>query len=212
MKNNYLTRRNHRGIINYTGGIVPTHHLFNGKLTFTFAADKQTPEGATSTTQMVITDNTGSGPFTLVVNASIVAPRKNENKEREKHEKKEPKVDAGPSRPDIKEVDNGPEAPPLTIERIPATGRLQLVLNKGSKLLADAKEMRPKEEAVAVEFVFKYGLALTAMGLLDSIKKTPEWETNEGACRERIEQTAAGMGRIIVPLCLSLPKKLPKSA
>src|SRR5205814_6598603 len=82
VKNNYLTRRNHRGIIAYTGGIVPTHHLFNGKLTFTFAADKVTPEGTKSTTQMVITDNTGSGPFTLVVNASIICPRKNENKER----------------------------------------------------------------------------------------------------------------------------------
>ena len=32
--------------------------------------------------------------------------------------------------------------------------------------------MRPKEEAAAVEFVFKYGLALTAMGLLDAVKKT----------------------------------------
>ncbi len=84
------------------------------------------------------------------------------------------------------------------------------MLNVDSKLLADAKELRPKEEAPAVEFVFKYGLALTAMGLLDSVKKTPEWQTNEAECRERIQQTAAGMGRIIVPLCLSLPKKLPK--
>jgi hypothetical protein len=59
--------------------------------------------------------------------------------------------------------------------------------------------------------VFKYGLALTAMGLLDSAKKTPEWESNPAECRKRIQDTAAGIARVIVPLCLSLPKKLPKS-
>ena len=50
------------------------------------------------------------------------------------------------------------------------------------------------------------------MGLLDSAKKTEEWGTNEVECRERISKSAAGVGRVIVPLCLTLPKKLPKAA
>jgi hypothetical protein len=72
--------------------------------------------------------------------------------------------------------------------------------------------MRPPEEAAAVDFVFKYGLALIAMGLLDSAKKTAEWITDEAAVRERISASATGVGRVIVPLCLTLPKKLPKAA
>jgi hypothetical protein len=212
VKNNYFTRRKHRGTWTSNGKIIPSLHLFNGKLTFTFSASKQIPEGTTFTSEVVITDNVSSGPFTLNINATIVAPRVPSGTTHHQHKNKEPKVDAGPSRPDIKEVNGAPDELPLTIERVPATNRLQLVLNKGSKLLVDAKEMRPKEEAAAVEFVFKYGLALTAMGLLDAVKKTDEWQTNEVACRDRIQETAAGMGRIIVPLCLSLPKKLPKAA
>ena len=50
------------------------------------------------------------------------------------------------------------------------------------------------------------------MGLLDAVKKTPEWTADEAACREHIQQSAAGIARVIVPLCLSLPKKLPKPA
>jgi hypothetical protein len=211
VQNNYFTRRNHKGTITITGELVPSLHLFNGRLTFSFTADKHLAEGETFAIDLTITDNLGSGPFSLKVHAMVIAPREKDGKDGEKPEKKEPKVDASPSRPDIKEVDNGPDEPPLTIERIPGTNRLQLVLNKGSKLLEDAKKMRPREEGAAVEFVFKYGLALTAMGLLDAVKKTPDWTSDEAQCRKRIEETAAGMGRIIVPLCLSLPKKLPKS-
>ena len=98
----------------------------------------------------------------------------------------------------------------LTIEKVPNTERLQLVLNKTSRLIEDAKKLRPKEEEAAVAFVFKYGLALTAKGLLDAAKKTELWKTDEAGCRERIEETAVGIARVIVPLCLSLPKKLPK--
>ena len=36
--------------------------------------------------------------------------------------------------------------------------------------------------------------------------------TNEVECRERIAHSAAGVGRVIVPLCLTLPEKLPKAA
>ena len=110
----------------------------------------------------------------------------------------------------IKEVDNGPDEPPLRIEKIPGGDRLQLVLNTGSDLLTAAKAMRPKEEEAAVAFVFKYGLALTAMGLLDAMKKTEQWKQDEAACRGQIEDSARGIALVIVPLCLSLPKKLPK--
>jgi len=121
-----------------------------------------------------------------------------------------PKALAAPSRPDIKEVKKGPDAQPLTIDKVPNSDRLRLLLNVESNLLAQAKQLRPTEEAMAVEFVFKYGLALTAMGLIDAAKKTPEWESDQPGCRQRIEQTAIGIARVIVPLCLSLPSKLPK--
>ena len=48
------------------------------------------------------------------------------------------------------------------------------------------------------------------MGLIDAAKRTPEWELDQAACRQRIEETAIGIARVIVPLCLSLPSKLPK--
>ena len=105
-----------------------------------------------------------------------------------------PKTDAAPSRPDIVEVHNGPEATPITVDKVPGTERLQLQVNVDSHLLAEAKLLRPPEEAGAVEFVFKYGLALIAMGLLDAAKKTTEWSTNEVECRERISKSAAGVG------------------
>ena len=95
---------------------------------------------------------------------------------------------------------------------MPGTERLELLVNMGSRLLAEAKSLRSPEEEVAVKFVFKYGLALTVMGLLDAVKKTPEWTTDEAGCRETIQKSAAGVARVIVPLCLSLPKKLPKPA
>jgi hypothetical protein len=214
VKNNYFARRKYRGGCAFTGDFEPTLHLFNGRLTFTCTVSKQAVVGSTLATQAVITDNQKSGPFNLTLNL-LVAPDKVEEEEKEKEPPEpkppyDPKVKAGPSRPDIKEVDNGLDALPLTIEKVPGTERLQLVLNKGSRLLADAKKLRRQEEEAAVAFVFKYGLALTAMGLLDAAKKTEQWKTDEAGCREGIQQTAVGIARVIVPLCLSLPQKLPK--
>lgn len=93
---------------------------------------------------------------------------------------------------------------------MPGTSRLQLFVNTGSRLLIEAKSLRPPEEEAAVEFVFKYGLALAAMGLLDAVKRTSAWTEDEAGCRDQIEKSAVGIARVIVPLCLSLPKKLPK--
>lgn len=208
VKNNYFTRQKLRGNCEFIGQSTPTHRLFNGRLTFTFNVDKKFGPGATLQTDILITDKLGSGPFKLTVHLEVV-----EKQQKDPPETKPPKppiAHAGPSRPDIKEVDRGPDDPPLTIEKIPNTDRLQLVLNIGSSLLAAAKKMRPPEEEPAVIFVFKYGLALTAMGLLDSAKSTEEWKNDESKCREQIQKTAIGIARVIVPLCLSLPQKLPK--
>jgi hypothetical protein len=169
------------------------------------------PVGTNLSMGVLITDKQGSGPFKLTLNVAV-GPEKEpvEPKEKTPTLPKDPKAKAGPSRPDIIEKDMGPNELPLTIEKIPNTERLQLVLNTTSQLLVDAKKLRPKEEELAVAFVFKYGLALAAMGLLDVKKKTEEWKTDEAGCRTRIQETTVGIARVIVPLCLSLPKKLPK--
>jgi hypothetical protein len=213
VKNNYFTRKKHRGTCEFKNGVQPTFHLFNGRLTFTFQLDKNITEGSKFNMDATITDRMGSGPFPLTIIGHVVAPREPDT-ETEPHPKpkSDPKVQAGPSRPDVIEVERGPDDPPITIEKVPNTERLKLLVNKGSRLLSEAKRLRLPEEEAAVEFVFKYGLALTAMGLLDAMKKTPEWTNDEAGCRERIQQSAAGIARVIVPLCLSLPKKLPKPA
>jgi hypothetical protein len=212
VKNNYFTRRKHRGTCEFSDGFQPTFHLFNGKLTFTCSADKKYAVGTKLTSAALITDNQGSGPFRLTINVTVQPEKKPiEPKEKPPTLPEDPKVKTGPSRPDIVEMAKGPDEPPLTIEKIPNTERLQLILNTTSKLLEDAKKMRQKEEELAVAFVFKYGLALAAMGLLDTAKKTEAWKNDEAGCRRGIEETAKGIARVIVPLCLSLPKKLPKS-
>jgi hypothetical protein len=213
VKNNYFTRRKHVGTCEFKDGVQPTFHLFNGRLTFTFQVDKNIAEGTDLMMDATITDNMGSGPFPLTVVGHVVAPREQHPEDEHPHrEKPDPKAQAGPSRPDVTEVEKGPDDPPITIEPVPNTERLKLLVNKGSRLLSEAKNQRPPEEEAAVEFVFKYGLALAAMGLLDAVKKTPEWANDEAGCRKSIEQSAVGIARVIVPLCLSLPKKLPKPA
>ena len=209
VRNNYFTRSKNKGKCEFTGLMEPTFRLFNGHLTFTFHADKyKKPVGTVFDTVVTISD-AGHGPWNLSIKVKVAPPReKRENKPPEPN----PKTDAAPSRPDILEVHNGPEATPITLDKVPNTERLQIQINVDSSLLAEAKLLRPAEEAAAVEFVFKYGLALIAMGLLDSVKKTTEWSTNEVECRERVSKSAAGVGRVIVPLCLTLPKKLPKAA
>jgi hypothetical protein len=208
VRNDYFTRKRVQGQVSFEGDIVPTSHLFNGRYTLTFAPDKKLAVGAKLHCQVTIKDSKGNGPFKLDVHITVTEPVEKEPPKPKKPTP--PKAFAAPSRPDIKEVKKGPETQPLTIDKVPNTDRLRLLLNVESVLLTQAKEMRPAEDAVAVEFVFKYGLALTAMGLIDAAKKTPDWEANQAACRERIEQTAIGIARVIVPLCLSLPSKLPK--
>lgn len=212
VKNNYFSRYKHRGQVTTSGDFEPTWHLFDGRLTFRYPVDRATAPGTKLKSHVLITDDVGSGPFMLSLAITVrppVEPAAPAESTRQRSPKP-PKVDAGPSRPDIKEMARGPQEKPLIIEKIPNTERLQLILNTTSQQLTDARNMRPKSESPAVEFVFKYGLALTAMGLLDTAKKSEEWQIDEKACRERIEDSARGIARVIVPLCLSLPKKIPK--
>ncbi len=212
VKNNYFTRKKLRGTCEFAGDFEPTFHLFNGVLTFACSAPAKADIGQKLSTEATITDSRGSGPFRLSIHITVVAEKAEEPKKpRELKPPKDPKAQESPSRPNIIEQDMGPEQPPLKIEQDPHTGRLLLILNTTSHLLTDAKKMRPQEEVAAVEFVFKYGLALTAIGLLDAAKKTDEWKSDPSKCRAQIEESAKGIARVIVPLCLSLPNKLPKS-
>jgi hypothetical protein len=209
VKNNYFTRTKYKGNCQFLGLMEPTFRLFNGRLTFTFHADKfKKPVGTVFDVDAVISDD-GHGPWKLSIKVTVGPPR---DKRQNEPPEPNPKTDPAPSRPDIIDVHNGPEASPITVEKIPGSERLQLQINVDSHLLAEAKLLRPPEDGAAVEFVFKYGLALVALGLLDSVKKTSDWNTDEVGCRERISKSAAGVGRVIVPLCLTLPKKLPKAA
>jgi len=210
VRNDYFTRKRGQGQVTFAGDVVPTTRLFNGRYTLTFAPDKKTAVGTKLHSRLTITDNKGSGPFQLDVLLTVTEPVEKDPPKPRKATP--PKALAAPSRPDIKEVKKGPEGQPLTIDKDPKSDRLTLSLNVESSLLEQAKQMRPAGEAAAVEFVFKYGLALAAMGLIDAAKKTNDWETNQAACRERIEQTSVGIARVIVPLCLSLPSKLPKKS
>lgn len=210
VKNEYFTRKQLRGQETFSGEITPTTRLFNGRYTLTFSPDKKHAVGDELKCSIVITDKKGSGPFALDVLVKVV--KAIEKKESTKPKLKVvPKAATGPSRPDIEVVHAGPEAPPLTIEPVPQTDRLKLLLNVDSALLTQAKAMRPSTEEAAVEFVFKYGLALTVMGLLDGAKRTEEWKNDQATCRLRIQDSAAAIARVIVPLCLSLPAKLPKA-
>ena len=116
--------------------------------------DKNVAEGTTLKADAVITDNKGSGPFLLCIIGHVVAPReKTPSEDHPPKPKPDPKVQAGPSRPDVTEVDRGPDDPPITIEKAPDTGRLKLLVNRGSRFLSEAKSLRPPEEETAVEFV-----------------------------------------------------------
>lgn len=212
VKNNYFTRRKPpRGTLTFAGTFPdPSYRLFNGRLTFTCRTDKKTPIGTVLTTAITITDKRGSGPFVLTINATVAPPRQVEPIERVPRPR-EPRVQAGPSQPDVTEQDLGPDEQPAKVVRDPTTNRLKIIINKTSKLLEEAKRLRSKAEEPAVSFVFKYGLALAVMGLLDSMKKTSEWEADEAGCRDQIQTMAEGVARVIVPLCLSLPKNLPKT-
>ncbi len=209
VKNNYFTRTKYPGKCTFNGPIEPTFHLFNGRLTFTFHTEKKFSEGTELSIWAEITDGAGHGPFKLLIKGKVVPPLPKTTHE---PPQPNPNVENAPSRPDIIEVLNGPNDPPITVERNPGTKRLQLSVNKGSHLLIDAKNLRPESEGAAVEFVFKFGLALITMGLLDAARNTPAWESDEVSCRARIQEAAAGAARVIVPLCLTLPKKLPKAA
>ena len=123
VKNNYFTRSRHKGKCVFAGLMEPTFRLFNGRLTFTFHADKyKKPVGTVFDTGVTISDS-AHGPWKLSIRITVVPPRlKRENEPPEPN----PKTDAAPSRPDIIEVHNGPDALPIIVDKPPAQERLQL--------------------------------------------------------------------------------------
>lgn len=209
MKNNYFSRKKFRGYWESSGDFTPTLHPFNGRLTCTCTLDKKAAVGTTWSTAITITDKKGSGPFNLKITATVVAAK--EQTPPVHKDPPQPKGMEGPSRPDVKEDALGESARPLVIMQNPVTKKLQLVLNTTSSELAAAKASRAKEEEPAVSFVFKYGLALAAMSLLEHAKQSPKWAVNETECRDEVQAAVAGLARVIVPIALSLPKKLPKA-
>ena len=86
---------------------------------------------------------------------------------------------------------------PIVLDKVPNTNMVQLQINVDSHLLVEAKSMRPPADAGAVEFVFKYGLALIAMGLLNSAKRTDEWTEDEVGARERILALPPALGALL---------------
>ena len=94
VKNNYFTRSKYPGKCTFSGPIAPTFHLFNGRLNFTFHGDKNLVEGTKLVTQATISDSAGHGPFKLVVEAEVVAPRA---KTTHQPPKPDPKVDSAAS-------------------------------------------------------------------------------------------------------------------
>ena len=210
VKNNYFTRsKPPRGHVKIVGSLAPSYSLCNGRLTFACRVEKTALLGSVFSSVVTISDKRGSGPFVLTINSTVVAS--SEEKEPKPGKKREPKVTAGPSQPDVTEKALGPDEPPLKIVSAPGSAQLQIIINTTSLLLQEAKKMRSKAEEKAVEFVFKYGLALVAMGMLSKLKGTPQWESDNPACRTQVENMAEGIARVIVPLCLSLSKNLPKA-
>ncbi|MFN8694936.1 MAG: hypothetical protein ACK5YB_04325 [Burkholderiales bacterium] len=210
--NTYFTRRAQPGVLKKSGDIVPTNSLFNGRLTFIFAIDKKAAAGTKYSFRAEITDRAGSGPFDLTVNLEVTEPVESpEREKRSRTSKNKSAVADQPSTPEIKEIDAGPDQLPLEVKRPPNKERLELLLNTSSKYLAEAIQQHSQEEELAVTFVFKYGLALAAMGQIEAIKQTPLWKTNETECLEQVNAATAGLARVIVPICLSLPKNLPKT-
>jgi hypothetical protein len=208
VRNNYFSRGKNPGRCRFEGDFSPTYRLFNGRIAFACRADKSAQIGAELSTQITITDPKGSGPFQLTIYATVVRPVKKPSKPPKPP--KPPKAKKGPSRPRILEVERDPSDQPITVERDPTTNVLQIVLNTNSEVLTEAVNHRPPQEETAVAFVFKYGLALIAMALIEKSRGKKEWEEDEAKCRQGISDTASGLARVIVPLCLNLPKKLPK--
>ena len=75
VKNNYFTRSKNSGKCEFSGLLEPTFRLFNGRLTFTFHADKyKKPVGTVFDTGVTIYDD-GHGPWKLSIKVTVTPPR-----------------------------------------------------------------------------------------------------------------------------------------
>lgn len=208
VENNYFARTHDRGTLFSLGDIAPAQRLYNGRMTLTFRAPKGAKAGEVKQSVVRITDPTDSGPFTLKTTATIVEP---EAKKKRKPKGKGHKAKEGkrPASPNIIPVEGDVTEPAISVNRTPKD-ELQILVNMKAEALNDAKMKRPPEESAAVEFVYKYGLALIVMAMVESEKDTSEWAEDEAGIRESIGDRVSGLARVIVPLCLTLPNKIPK--
>jgi len=205
VRNNYFTRSLATGTCSFTGDFNPSYRLYNGRLTFTCRPPKSAVVGTELATAAVITDSKGSGPFPLKISGKVV-PKKTKKPSKPKPPKP-PKAKDARSRPRIEWIEEDPTSQAIQIER--DDKGLVVYLNKKSAALEESRIKRPNE-VPAVEFVYMYGLSLLAMALIDKHKTTDRWEEDEAECRQEIGATVSNMARVIVAVCLNLPKKLPK--
>ena len=85
------------------------------------------------------------------------------------------------------------------VSRATAGGSADPLQQEGRELhRGEGTEVRVEE--AAVHFVFKFGL----LG-------TDEWKEDEPEARSRIGFRISELSKVIVPLCLNLPRKLPKN-
>lgn len=206
VQNDYFTRTKDRGSAFCVGDLPPTIRLYNGRMTLTLSAPKDAAVGDVKQLVVRITDPVGSGPFTLKTTAKIVAPKE---KRKRKPKDKKKKEETRPASPNIVPVDGDITGPAIAVSRTP-NDELQIIVNMKAEALNGAKMKRPPEESAAVDFVYKYGLALIVMGMVETEKKKSEWAEDEAGVRQAIGERVSGLARIIVPLCLTLPNKIPK--
>ncbi len=82
VKNNYFTRSKYKGKCEFAGAIEPTFRLFNGRLTFTFHAEKiKKPVGAEFDVVATISDS-AHGPWVLNIKVKVVAPEEKQERQR----------------------------------------------------------------------------------------------------------------------------------
>ncbi|MCC6574621.1 MAG: hypothetical protein IT462_12630 [Planctomycetes bacterium] len=211
--NDYLTRRNHRAQLVVTGDefkLYQGRNLNKGRFAFTLKAPKEVEIGAQFNLHLRITDGKGSGPFELKVNGRIVEPVPVVAKPARPKKNGESRPDknyATPSSPDVHDRDDlSPDDPPIKIVKKPESEVYVMFFNKKSALLENIAKTRPPEERKRVEFVFKWGLALVCMSLIDH-KKQQGILDSQGV--EDISKASFAIGKVIVPICLTLPEKLP---
>lgn len=212
VENLYLRRKRHRGRIETLAdnhGLLQSTSLHNGRLQLSLRATGSATVGERYLVRVRISDAAGSGPFELSVRGEILP--KNEPATSDRKVPRKPRrntSNARASRLIVRDVtDREPSDPPLSIESAPDNGPLELHFNLNSSLLEDARNSQPRPERARVDFVFKYGLALATLAMVDHDHRAKTWDPAKSP--DRIHEAVRALARVVVPLCLTLPRKLP---